>query len=67
MPAAALDAQNNLSRTKCAKASKGLRQDKPYLFNHDALAKVFRAKLLAAIQLAGLPLPARLPEKWVVD
>lgn len=67
MPAAALDVQNNLWRTKCAKASNGLRQDKPYLFNHKALAKVFRAKLLAAISQEGLALPARLPEKWVVD
>ncbi len=67
MPAAALDAQNDLWRTKCAKASKGLRQDKPYLFNHKALAKVFWGKLLAAIRQAGLPLPAHLPEKWVVD
>ncbi|MGI0014268.1 MAG: IS91 family transposase, partial [Nitrososphaera sp.] len=30
-------------------------------------AKVFRAKLLAAIGNAGLALPQRLPEKWVVD
>ncbi|APW46917.1 IS91 family transposase [Rhodoferax antarcticus] len=67
MPAAALDAQINLWRTKCAKASNGLRQDKRYLFNHKALAKVFRAKLLAAIRQEGLVLPARLPEKWVVD
>ncbi len=52
---------------KCAKASNGLRQDKPYLFNHKALAKVFRAKLLVAISQEGLALPARLPEKWVVD
>ena len=67
MPAAALDAQNNLWRTKCAKASNGLRQDKPYLFNHKALAKVFRGKLLAAINQECLPLPARLPEKWGLD
>ncbi len=67
MPAAALDAQNNLWRTKCAKASNGKGCDKPYLFNHKALAKVFRAKLLAAISQEGLPLPQRLPEKWVVD
>jgi hypothetical protein len=30
-----------------------------YLFNHKALAKVFRAKLLAGIEAAGLRLPAR--------
>ncbi len=62
MPAAALDAQNNLWRTKCGRGC-----DKPYLFNHKALAKVFRAKLLAAIGTAGLALPQHLPEKWVVD
>ena len=67
MPAAALDEGRKLWRTKCAKASNGLRQDKPYLFNHKALAKVFRGKLLAAVRQAGLPLPARLPEQWVVD
>ena len=38
-----------------------------YLFNNQALAKVFRAKLLAAIEVAGLTLPCRHPEKWVVD
>lgn len=67
MPAAALDAQNNLWRTKCAKARNGKGCNKPYLFNHKALAKVFRAKWLAAISQEGLALPARLPEKWVVD
>ena len=38
-----------------------------YLFNQDALASVFRARLLAAIRTAGLTLPGKLPEKWVVD
>ena len=38
-----------------------------YLFNQDALAKVFRARLLAAIKTAGLTLPGKLPQKWVVD
>ena len=38
-----------------------------YLFNQKALAKVFRAKMLAAIEAAGLTLPPRYPEKWVVD
>ena len=32
-----------------------------------ALAKVFRAKMLDAISKAGLVLPKRHPEKWVVD
>jgi hypothetical protein len=61
VPAAAIDAKKRLWRTK---RSKGKR---PYLFNHEALAKVFRAKLLAAITGEGLPLPARYAEKWVVD
>ena len=38
-----------------------------YLFNHKALAKVFRAKLLAGMQQAGLVLPKRYPKAWVVD
>ena len=54
-------------RTKCARASKGKGCNRPCLFNHKALAKMFRAKLLAAIQLAGLPLPLNMPQKWVVD
>ena len=38
-----------------------------YLFNHKALAKVFRAKLMAALIDEGLTLPAHLPEQWVAD
>ncbi len=38
-----------------------------YLFNQTALAAVFRARLLAAIKAAGLALPAKLPDQWVVD
>ena len=38
-----------------------------YLFNHKALAKVFRAKMLDAITKAGLTLPKSYPKKWVVD
>lgn len=62
MPAAALDAEQRLWRTKIRSVN-GSR----YLFNHRALAKVFRAKLLAALVREGLPLPCRHPEKWVVD
>lgn len=62
MPAAALDAEQRLWRTKTRNV-KGSR----YLFNHRALAKVFRAKLLAALARESLPLPCRHPEKWVVD
>ena len=61
MPAAALDAQRKQWRTKRRKAKAS------YLFNHKALAKVFRAKLLAALAAAGLALPERYPKAWVVD
>ena len=62
MPAAAVDAQRRQWRTKRrGKANGG------YLFNHKALAKVFRAKMLAAIDAAALTLPGGYPEQWVVD
>ena len=38
-----------------------------YLFNEFALARVFRARFLAAMKVEGLPLPTRLPPKWVAD
>ncbi|MBI1906383.1 MAG: transposase [Rhodocyclales bacterium] len=56
MPGASLDARSRRWRTKTG-----------YLFSHKALAKVFRAKLLAALKQQGLGLPATLPHKWVVD
>ncbi len=62
MPAAALDANNGLWRS-LRKSAKG----DGYLFNHKALAKVFRAKLLAAVAELGLQLPPNLPDAWVVD
>jgi hypothetical protein len=79
MPAAALDTKRGLWRTKVRRTRR--RRDKAsdaaapgsappsggYLFNHKALAKVFRAKLLGAVKHAGLSLPAKLPEVWVVD
>ena len=62
MPAAAVDGARKQWRTKVGgKAGGG------YLFNHTALAKVFRAKMLAGIEAAGLSLPARYPTAWVVD
>ena len=61
MPAAALDAKCRRWRTKPRGKGNG------YLFNHRALAKVFRAKLLAALGREGLKLPACHPQKWVVD
>jgi Putative transposase/Transposase zinc-binding domain len=63
MPAAALDSRRRLWRTKRGKGN----NTADYLFDHKALAKVFRAKLLAAITQAGILLPAHYPEKWVVD
>lgn len=36
-----------------------------YLFNEQALAKVFRARVLTAITAAGLVLPGGLPRAWV--
>jgi hypothetical protein len=62
MPAAAVDGKHRQWRTKRRGKAEG-----GYLFNHKALAKVFRAKMLAAIEAAGLTLPRRYPEKWVVD
>ena len=58
IPAAALDTAKRLWRTQAGKR---------YLFNHKALAKVFRAKLLEGLTEAGLALPERQPPKWVVD
>ena len=60
MPAAVVDREQKQWRTK--RRGKG-----GYLFNHKALAKVFRAKLLAGIEAAGLTLPSRYPKAWVVD
>jgi len=38
-----------------------------YLFNQDAMAKVFRARFLAALNEAELSIPRSIPSKWVVD
>lgn len=38
-----------------------------YLFNEFALAKVFRARFLEALNKAGLSAPASWPRKWVVN
>lgn len=66
MPAAAIDLNKRLWRTKRVKTDHDKKKT-GYLFNHKALAKVFRGKLLEAIPQAGLALPDRYPEKWVVD
>jgi len=57
IPAACIQKEQRLWRKK----------EGPYLFNHKALAKVFRAKLLAALVSEGLSLPARYPKKWIVN
>lgn len=62
MPAAAVDGERKRWRTKRRGKGKG-----GYLFNHLALAKVFRAKMLSGIEAAGLALPCIHTEKWVVD
>ena len=62
MPAAAINATRKLWRTK-----RSGKTGSAYLFNHKALAKVFRAKMLAGVSAAGLTLPACYPEQWVVD
>ena len=61
MPAAAIDRKRRLWRRKRTGGAS------PYLFSHKALAKVFRAKMLAAITQAGLVLPTQHPATWVVD
>jgi len=73
MPAAALDTAKRLWRTKVQRGKPAGHRppDQParggYLFSHKALAKVFAAKLKAALTEAGLGLPADLPPAWVVD
>lgn len=71
MPAAAIDTKRRLWRTKTGKGQSKKPNSRQsgtgYLFNHKALAKVFRAKLLDAINQEGLALPERYPETWVVD
>lgn len=57
MPGASINMKTGLWRTKSPS----------YLFNHKALAKVFRAKLLQAIIDKGLQVPGDCPEQWVVD
>ena len=59
VPAAVLDATKQRWRRKRG-GKNGV-----YLFNAKALAKVFRAKMLAALTSAGLSLPAACPQQWV--
>jgi hypothetical protein len=57
MPAGAINSRDRSWRSKKGK----------YLFNHKALAKVFRAKMHEGIRQAQLGIPSCAPEKWVVD
>jgi len=57
MPGAGINKKNKKWRVKSGK----------YLFNHKALAKVFRAKILKAIVDHKLQIPKNCPNKWVVD
>ncbi len=62
MPGAALDAEHGLWRSLRKTKNGGT-----YLFNHKALAAVFRGKLLSALNACGLTAPVCLPERWVVE
>lgn len=53
----------SLSKAKC----QWKKQRGHYLFHAFSLAKVFRARVLQAIDESGLSLPKHLPDKWVVD
>jgi Putative transposase/Transposase zinc-binding domain/TrwC relaxase len=61
MPAGALDADGRLWRSLRTKNGQA------FLFHHQALASVFRARLLAAMRALGLEPPTAAPERWVVD
>jgi Putative transposase/Transposase zinc-binding domain len=72
MPSAALDEQQRLWRTlPTRKQGPGSKKGHGYLFNHQALAKVFMGKLMQALRALGLPVPSelakQLPTQWVVD
>jgi len=57
MPGASINAKTGLWRVKSGR----------YIFNHEALAIVFRSKLLQAIVDSGLRVPKNCAPKWVVD
>ena len=62
MPGAAFDAEHGLWRSLRRTSTGG-----HFLFNHKALAAVFRAKLLAALNGCAITVPICLPKRWVVD
>jgi len=57
MPAATIDKIKGLWAKKEGK----------YLFNKKALAKVFRAKMLHALNVNGINLPTEYPQNWVAN
>ena len=57
MPAGAINHKEKLWRVKKGK----------YLFDHKALATVFRAKMHEGVKQAGLSMPTGAPKKWIVD
>jgi hypothetical protein len=44
-----------------------IKKKERFLFSHKALAKVFRARFINALNLANMPIPKGIPSKWVVD
>lgn len=62
MPAGALDADGRAWRSLRSKGAKPV-----FLFRQQALAAVFRARLLAAMRALGIEPPATAPQRWVVD
>jgi len=62
IPGGAIDKKTNVWRKK-----RGKKQKNQYLFNHKALAKVFRAKFLAGLKQLKLTLPKGTPDQWVVN
>ena len=61
IPAAAVDKDKDCWRTKSFEGKKR------FLFDHKALAIVFRAKLLDTLNKQGITLPKRYPKEWIVD
>lgn len=57
MPAASIDTK---TRQWCVKSTK-------YLFDHEALAIVFKAILLKTMGIQQLPIPKQYPKTWVID
>jgi hypothetical protein len=57
MPGASINPKTGMWRKKSTN----------YLFNNQALARVFRAKLLESLVTKGLRVPKKCPKKWIVD